>query len=446
MASDILHIKDSYYFDVPKSFWRRDFESASQINGSFPWFARLDSDYQDWEADRFIEKLKGIVDDPSVLAGLKQQWEQAKHSHANHGKPLDQFLVDSAADLESRAKVWRSKYEPTAKSALDAYVAKFPEEKFAWVAMLLRDKGKKAQWEQFSKEADSKEAFSEYLALDRSKWDSHKLASYSDALSGKVFIPQIFGGQLRNAYDRESGICISKFMIIELAVALLVFFAFRWLAGKMHNGEAPKGKLWNLLEGAVQFVRNQVVVPAMGDDHSADRFLPLFLTIFFFILGCNLAGMIPFLGAPTASFSTTLVLAGVIFATSLIFGIKELGAVGFFANMAPHVDLPFGLGKVISLLVLVIETLSLLIKHLVLAVRLLANMVAGHLVLLAIMGIAFGLHAASMNFGTWSIVAVVSILGTTALSFLELFVCFLQAYVFTFLAALFIGSATHHHH
>jgi F-type H+-transporting ATPase subunit a len=184
----------------------------------------------------------------------------------------------------------------------------------------------------------------------------------------------------------------------------------------------------------------------MGDDHSADRFLPLFLTMFFFILGCNLAGMIPFLGAPTASFSTTLVLAGVVFATSLIFGIKELGAVGFFANMAPQIDLPFGLGKLISLVVLAIETFSLLIKHLILAVRLLANMVAGHLVLLAIMGIAFGLHAASMNFGTWSLVAVISILGTTALSFLELFVCFLQAYVFTFLAALFIGSAIHHHH
>jgi F-type H+-transporting ATPase subunit a len=121
-----------------------------------------------------------------------------------------------------------------------------------------------------------------------------------------------------------------------------------------------------------------------------------------------------------------------VFATSLGFGMKELGPVGFFANQAPHIDMPFGIGKAISFLILGIELLSFCIKHGILAVRLLANMVAGHLVLLAIMGIAFGVHAASMHTGTWSMVAVISIAGTTALSFLELFVCFLQAYVFTF--------------
>ena len=119
---------------------------------------------------------------------------------------------------------------------------------------------------------------------------------------------------------------------------------------------------------------------------------------------------------------------------------------GFFANQAPHIDMPFGIGKVFSFLILMIELLSFGIKHLILSVRLLANMVAGHLVLLAIMGIAFGAHAVSMHMGTWSLVAMISILGTTVLSFLELFVCFLQAYVFTFLAALFVGSAIHHHH
>jgi F-type H+-transporting ATPase subunit a len=157
-------------------------------------------------------------------------------------------------------------------------------------------------------------------------------------------------------------------------------------------------------------------------------------------------GMIPFLGSPTAAIGTTAALAGIVFATSIGFGIKELGPVGFFANQAPEIDLPFGIGKLLSLFILAIELVSFCIKHAILAIRLLANMVAGHLVLLAIMGIAFGVQALTMHTGTWSVIAVVSILGTTLLSFLELFVCFLQAYVFTFLAALFIGSAIHHHH
>lgn len=445
MASDILHIKDSYYFDVPKTIWTRHYESPAQIAGSFPWFVRLDDDYQDWEADRFIHTLSEITGEPGTLESVKSSWEKAKHSHANHGKPLDRYLNDGVAKLEATARTWASKNAPDARDPLDAYLAKNPTEEFAWVAKMIRDPQKKAAWEKASVDANSQEALQEYLSLDRAKWDQHKLDGYSKALSGKVFIPQIFGGQLRNAYESEAGFCVSRYMILEVAVAVIVLFAFRWLAGKVKDGGSPKGKMWNLLEGLVQFVRNQVVVPAMGD-HDADRFLPLFLTLFFFILGCNLMGMLPFLGAPTAAFATTSALAAIVFLTSFGFGVKELGPVGFFANQAPHIDMPFGIGKVFSFLILMIELLSFGIKHLILSVRLLANMVAGHLVLLAIMGIAFGAHAVSMHMGTWSLVAMISILGTTVLSFLELFVCFLQAYVFTFLAALFVGSAIHHHH
>jgi F-type H+-transporting ATPase subunit a len=86
---------------------------------------------------------------------------------------------------------------------------------------------------------------------------------------------------------------------------------------------------------------------------------------------------------------------------------------------------------------------GLFIKHAVLAVRLLANMVAGHLVLLGIMGIIIA--SAEASHGMWATAAVVSVLGSTLFSCLELFVAFLQAYVFTFLSALFISAAVHHH-
>lgn len=445
MASDILHVKDSYYFDVPKIVWQRHYDSPAQIAANFPWFFRLDDEYQDWEADRFIQSLIEITGDPSKLENVKANWLKARHSHANHGKPLDRYLNDGATQLEQKAASWAKKNAKDARDSLDAYLAKFPQEEFGWVAQMRRDPKKKAAWEKVCADANDSEVVQTYITEGRAKWDQHKLDGYNQALSGKVFIPQIFGGQLRNAYEPESGFCLTRYMILEVAVAVIVLFTFRWLAGKLKDGASPKGKVWNLLEGSLQFVRNQVVVPAMGD-HDADRFLPLFWTMFFFILGCNLMGMIPFLGSPTAAIGTTAALAGIVFATSIGFGIKELGPVGFFANQAPEIDLPFGIGKLLSLFILAIELVSFCIKHAILAIRLLANMVAGHLVLLAIMGIAFGVQALTMHTGTWSVIAVVSILGTTLLSFLELFVCFLQAYVFTFLAALFIGSAIHHHH
>jgi F-type H+-transporting ATPase subunit a len=91
----------------------------------------------------------------------------------------------------------------------------------------------------------------------------------------------------------------------------------------------------------------------------------------------------------------------------------------------------------------VIEVLALLIKHAVLAIRLLANMFAGHIVLLGIMGLAFSWHGAVS--GTWWVAAPIAVISSALFSVLELFVAFLQAYVFTFLSALFIGAAVHHH-
>ena len=98
---------------------------------------------------------------------------------------------------------------------------------------------------------------------------------------------------------------------------------------------------------------------------------------------------------------------------------------------------------IISFGLFLIEILGLCIKHLILAVRLLANMVAGHLVLLGIMGLITA--AASASTGTWATVTVISVLSATLFSVLELFVAFLQAYIFTFLSALFVGAAVHHH-
>jgi F-type H+-transporting ATPase subunit a len=114
-------------------------------------------------------------------------------------------------------------------------------------------------------------------------------------------------------------------------------------------------------------------------------------------------------------------------------------------------DLPIAIAIVLKPMIFVIELGGLMIKHGVLAIRLLANMVAGHLVILGIMGLAFGVGAAltftapDMPGWLWPLVASIAVVGSTLFTVLELFVAFLQAYIFTFLSALFIGAAVHKH-
>lgn len=267
------------------------------------------------------------------------------------------------------------------------------------------------------------------------------VADFNRGLSGKVIIPQPFA-TLENLHDKESGFAISKFMILELVVGAVLVFIFSRVASRISAGSAPRGKAWNLIEAMLLFVRDQIAVPAMGK-HEAERFTPLLWTMFFFVLVCNLFGMLPWVGAPTGAFAVTFGLACVTFATTITAGIKQFGWLGFWWNLVPKMDLPWWLW-ILKIPILAIELLSLVIKHLILSVRLLANMVAGHLVLLGILGL-ITVAAVHPSIGHYTLVSGISVVSSTLFSLLELFVAFLQAYVFTFLSALFIGAAVHHH-
>lgn len=443
MASDILHIKDGYYFEVPKMFWR---SKCTELAHFDDWIVRLDEDFQAREADVIGKGLADMEVDGESISMLRQDWEQWQHSnHRNSGWPMDAYLEQYVAKVEEKAANWKDRNAPTASDATQAYLAAHPEVQHRWFFKMKADPKAYAKWNDLKAKINSKQFVTNYKNGEGAKtWTSEKIATYNHALDGKIMIPQPFG-TLRNAHEAESGFCISRYMIIEVVVALLLFFAFRWLAQKVSSGNAPKGKVWNLLEGFVQAVRDKIVVPAMGE-HDADRFMPFLWTMFFFILGCNLMGMIPWVGAPTASFGTTAALAFLVFIVGLAVGIKALGVVGYLKNICPSLGLPWYLSFWLVPALWVIEALSLLIKHAVLSVRLLMNMGAGHLVLLGILGIGISAKAAmELSTGTWLGVAGISVLGTTLMSFLEVFVAFLQAYVFTFLAAMFIGSSMHHH-
>jgi F-type H+-transporting ATPase subunit a len=348
------------------------------------------------------------------------------------------------SELVAKAGTWAAKKAPKATDSVKAYLAANPQPEIEWFVDLLADESNTKQWSEFKTELNANARVDKFVSEGAGKdWSEAKIANYNRSLDGKIMIPQPFA-ELRNAYDVESGFGISRYMIIEVVVAILLVIAFRWLGKKVASGEAPKGKAWNLLEGFTQAIRDKVVVPAMGE-HDADRFMPFFWTMFFFILGCNLMGMIPFVGSPTASFGTTFALALLVFILGVAMGIKTFGVVGYLKNICPSLGLPIYLAIIIVPLLWVIEFASLFIKHAVLAVRLLMNMGAGHLVLLGILGIGINMEAASMSLLPWMGIAGLSVAGTTLLSVMEVFVAFLQAYVFTFLAALFVGSALHHH-
>jgi F-type H+-transporting ATPase subunit a len=403
MASGILHIKDSYYFEVPRALWPAQFTEMDQ----FPdvW-VRLDPQFQDWEAARLYETFSTLREDSPSFATLRTQWHAWQHESGNAGKPFHRFLVN---ELE-------------------------PE----WFQEQLQDAEFESQWHTAIREARDVRSFHEEGSV---QWSPELIKRYNHHLSGKVLIPQPFG-ELRNLYQPESGFCISKFMLLQLLAALILCTLFTWLARRIQQSERPRGRIWNLLEVFVVFIRDQIARPSIGK-HDADRFVPLLLTLFFFILCCNLFGMVPWLGTPTGALGTTLGLAVVTFATVITSGMRRFGPIGFFKNMAPSIDLPAIISLPIALFVLAIEVLGLFIRHGVLAIRLLANMAAGHIVLLAIMLLAFSVEGAASPF--WWPTAVIAVVGSTLFSCLELFVAFLQAYIFTFLSALFIGSAIHHH-
>ena len=235
---------------------------------------------------------------------------------------------------------------------------------------------------------------------------------------------------------------ITKFMVLEVVIALIIMALFMGLAARLRFGSSVKGKLWNMLEVFLLFLRDEIARPCIGK-HDGDKFVPFLWTMFFFVLGCNLMGMIPWMGSPTGALATTGALAFTTFAVVCGSGMAKLGVVGFWKAQVPHMDLPGPIAVFLIPLIFVIEILGLFIKHSVLAVRLLANMMAGHVVL----GVILAFIAASYPAGTaiWGSVTFSSVLGATALSLLELFVAFLQAYIFTFLSALFIGAAVHPH-
>ena len=233
---------------------------------------------------------------------------------------------------------------------------------------------------------------------------------------------------------------LTRFMVMELVAAVLIMLIMIPLARHVARRPVTRGLFLNAFEAVLLYFRDAVAKPTIGD-HDADAYLPYLWTVFFFVLFNNLLGMIPGGASATGNINVTMVLAVSTFVVVLIAGVRASGFAGFWTALVPKLDVAPALKLFLWPLLFAIEVAGLVIRHFVLAVRLFANMLAGHIVLAVILGFILAVEGTTAAY----VVTPASVAGVVALSLLELFVACLQAYIFTFLSALFIGTAAHPH-
>lgn len=236
--------------------------------------------------------------------------------------------------------------------------------------------------------------------------------------------------------DLPFGIPFTKHIVVMLLAFAIVFVVARWAAKRGADG-VPRG-FRGAIEAMVIYIRDDVARRAIGE--GADRHLPFLLTLFFFILTCNLLGLVPGSATATGNISVTAGLAVASFIVIQLAGVRRYGVVGHMKNQVPH-----GLPGWLVPLMIVIEYLSNLIRPFALCIRLFANMMAGHVVILAFISMIF-IFASLFNSVAGYGVAPVSVFFALFVHFLEILVAFLQAYIFTMLTAQFIGLSEHPAH
>jgi F-type H+-transporting ATPase subunit a len=238
---------------------------------------------------------------------------------------------------------------------------------------------------------------------------------------------------------------ITKHFILMTAVALLVLLSMLYLARKLRDPYKKPTRLQSLFESLIEYMRDTVYEPVLGAE--GKRFHLLCFSFFLFILYSNLLGMIPPFaplmpkgggepvwlgGAVTGNLATTLALGLITFVVFNVAGMRAKGIFGYWKDLVPH-GTPGWMGPI----TLVLEVVGILSKTFALVMRLFANLIGGHVALLLILLLILKFQSLAIG--------PVAVLVDLAISALELFVAVLQAYIFSFLSALFIGLAIKKH-
>lgn len=221
-------------------------------------------------------------------------------------------------------------------------------------------------------------------------------------------------------------------VMMWLAAVLLIGSLLIW-SNRDKTKLVPRGTGANLFEMLVLFVRDELAIKNIGKE-DGPRYVPYLLTAFFFILFMNLLGLFPWMASATGNLAITCGLAICTFVVTQIAGIRAAGLGGYLKHLTG------GVHPLLWPIMIPVEFLGLFTKPFALTVRLFANMLAGHIVIFFLLGLIFILQHPA--------VALVSVPFAFGIYLLELFVAFVQAYVFTMLSALFIGMgvAMGHHH
>ena len=222
--------------------------------------------------------------------------------------------------------------------------------------------------------------------------------------------------------------------MLWLAAILLTLLISRAAKSTDTGGLVPRGRLRNFFEAIIVYVRDEVVYNIMGPKVGR-RFLPLLLNFFFFILFVNLLGLFPAMATATGNVNVTVTLALITFFVTQGAGIRENGFFGHWAALVPP-----GVPKPLILIMIPIEIMGMFTKPFALTMRLFANMIAGHIIILSFFGLIF-----SMSLKTAFMIPL-PFAGAVAISAFEIFVGFLQAFIFTFLSTIFIYQGVHPDH
>lgn len=292
------------------------------------------------------------------------------------------------------------------------------------------------------------------------------LIAFGDNPLGHVVDKAIIGGENPIFVDTASATPYLTMHMVSLIAAGLIFILLMLYVGKrIGTGDSSQGndrylttgRFAQMIEVIILYMRDNAIHPVLGDENTK-RYLPFLLALFFFILTCNVIGLIPMMdvqylgsgimgselewaffgGTATSNLAVTAALAVICFIVIQVHAFRELGIKGWLSHLtggAPLYLLP---------IMLPVELMGMLIKPSALAVRLFANMVAGHtlMAMLALFGkMAYG----GLGVGGLLGISAISIIAGVAIGFLELFVAFLQAFIFMFLTAVFISQMSHHH-
>jgi F-type H+-transporting ATPase subunit a len=249
------------------------------------------------------------------------------------------------------------------------------------------------------------------------------------------------GGRLEAVGEALNHYGFTKQVFIFLLAAVLTVALLLWRARQVRREVVPHG-FGNFLEAVMLFVRDQMTRPFLGEH--GDRYLPVIWTFFFFILIANLLGLVPFFdflghggNTPTGSIYLTGALAICSFFLYHGLGIREQGFFHYVKNQFPRVPI-FVLPIIIA-----VEILAHMVRPCALAVRLFANMLAGHTLIATIIGFTL----VWVNWLHWGVgVSLISVSTAVALTFLELLVAVIQAFVFAFLTTVYLAGAVHPEH